>query len=89
MPPSPLQTHVEDFLPEPQNSDLDASFSASGSKGLKPLRLVSLSGIFYVSCLISVPSLLLLMQIFLNPHFTLASLLSLLNLLIVYMVCKL
>lgn len=89
VPPSPLQTHVEDFLPESQNSDLDASFSASGSKGLKPLRLVSLSGIFYVSCLISVPSLLLLMQIFLNPHFTLASLLSLLNLLIVYLVCKL
>lgn len=89
VPPSPLQTHVEDFIPDPQNFDSDASFSASGSKGLKPLRLVSLSSNFYVLCLISVPSLLFLMQIFHNPHFTLGSLLQLLNLLIVYLVYKL
>jgi hypothetical protein len=88
VPPSPLQTHVEDFTPEPQNSDSDASFSASGSKGLKPLRLVSLSSIFYMLCLISVPSLLFLMQIFHNPHFILASLAQLLSLLIIYLVYK-
>jgi len=47
VPPSPLQTHVENSIPEPQHSDSDSSFSASGSKGLKPLRLVSVSSIFW------------------------------------------
>ncbi|KIM48688.1 hypothetical protein M413DRAFT_437873 [Hebeloma cylindrosporum] len=37
--PSPLQTHAEDPIPEPQHSGSDTSFSGSGSKGLKPLRL--------------------------------------------------